>query len=301
MAIAMAFFLWFYVRQSSTYRQEIEVPLNVINLKEGYALTSNNRPTIRVLFDADGRTLLGIRFFYDVHFVWDMKMTQKKAAFVPASFPQNVILPDNANIRVVGVSTVDTVKLITEKMVPKTLKVVPDLSLGCGSGFIIVGGYQVTPDTITVRIPESLIDSFTTIKAPFFKKDNLTEDLDLTLRVEPEDHKPLQFDAFSAVIRIDVQPLGETVLENVPIRLIHVPDDVKVLVQPSTFSIRVRGGVDFLASLSRDSVVGVIDYEKESQYQFPQPRLIIQAPADLSWSQITPSRFSLVRLDDEIR
>lgn len=298
LSLFTAFFLWFYVRLSSTYQQVISVPLQVVNLKEEHAVVSGLPEKIPVLFEADGKTLLGLKYLYDVKYVIDA--AQKDNFSVIASrYIQNVKIPGTVEAIALSIPFKDTLQIVSEKLIRKQVPVVADIQVDCAPGFVMVGDFHIVPDSVYVRCPISMKDSVPFVTTAKAHLSNLSTDEELLLDLADVHQEAVKIKKAKIRVLVDIQPLGETVMENLPIKLINVPDDINAIVQPSTFSIKVRGGVDFLASLRRDSVYAVIDYAMEQRFANTQPRLTIIAPRDISWSQITPSRFNLVKLDAE--
>ncbi len=297
-SVCIAFFLWFYVRLSSTFQQTVDVPVQVVNLKEEHTVVSNLPEFVPVLFEADGRTLLGLKYFYDVKYVIDASH-REKFDVVPGRRLDFVRIPNNVEAIALSIPLKDTLQVHTEEFVKKFVPVVPDLQVTCAPGFVMVGNARTIPDSVSVRCPVSYQDSIQFVQTDRIELAGLSADEEITAEAADIPLPKVRVKKTKINVVLDIQPLGETVMENLPIKLINVPEDVNAIVQPSTFSVRVRGGVDYLATLSRDSIYAVIDYAEEQRFASVQPRLTIKAPRDVSWSQITPSRFNLVKLDAE--
>lgn len=297
-SLFIAFFLWFYVRLSTIYQQTVGIPVQVVNLMEEHAVVSELPESIPVLFEADGRTLLGLKYVYDVKFVID---ADRKENFnvILSKHTDYVKLPNNVEAAPIAIPSKDTLFISSEKFIKKQVPVVSDIQVTCAPGFVMVGGFRPVPDSVTIRCPASFQDSIFYVQTEKMKLHDLSSDEEVATELAEIHETKVRVKKTKINVFIDIQPLGETVMDNLPIRLINVPEDANVIVQPSTFSIKVRGGVDYLASLKRDSVYAVIDYSMEQRFANTQPRLTIKAPRDVSWSQITPSRFNLVRLDAE--
>jgi hypothetical protein len=297
-SLFIAFFLWFYVRLSTIYQQTVGIPVQVVNLIEDHAVVSELPESIPVLFEADGRTLLGLKYVYDVKFVID---ADRKENFnvILSKHTDYVKLPNNVEAAPIAIPSKDTLFILSEKFIKKQVPVVSDIHVTCAPGFVMVGGFRPVPDSVTIRCPASFQDSIFYVQTEKMKLHDLSSDDEVATELAEIHETKVKVKKTKINVFIDIQPLGETVMDNLPIRLINVPEDANVIVQPSTFSIKVRGGVDYLASLKRDSVFAVIDYAMEQRFANTQPRLTIKAPRDVSWSQITPSRFNLVRLDAE--
>jgi hypothetical protein len=297
-SVFIAFFLWFYVRLSSTFQVTVAVPIQVANLKEEHTVVSDIPESIHVLFEADGRTLLGLKYFYDVKYVIDAAQ-KENFDVIPGKRIDYIKLPNNVEAIALSIPVKDTLRIMTERYVKKIVPVIPNLQVSCAAGYVMVGNARTIPDSVSLRCPVSYKDSVEFVHTRKIELSNLSADEEVAVELAEVKLPKVRVKKSTIQVFMDIQPLGETVLENLPIRLINVPEDVNAIVQPSTFSIKIRGGVDYLASLSRDSVYAVIDYAMEQKFASTQPRLTVLAPRDVSWSQITPSRFNIVKLDAE--
>ncbi len=293
----LAAFLWLYVKLSARYQKVIAIPVHVVNVKEGFAVVSEMPDQVSVLFEADGKTLLGLEFFYDVKYVLDLATYKENSKFDVSENLPSIKLPPKVPAKVIAITSQDTFYIRTEKLIRKTVPIRADIDASCGAGYVMVGGFRLHPDTVTVTCPASFSDSVTFLSTDNLSFDDLEADKEIKVKLASAVNKNIQFRRTEVSVFMDVQPLGETELNNLPVRLINAPSNLNLIVQPSTFSIKIRGGVDFLATLSRDSIQGIIDYSLEQSLHHPQPRLTIVTPRDISWSQITPNRFNLVKLD----
>jgi YbbR domain-containing protein len=298
----VACFLWLYVKLGSRYQEVIPIPLHVINVKDGYGIASEIPDRVSVMFEADGMTLLGLRYFYDVKYVLDLTAYKENTKFILSEHLPSVKLPPKVAAQILSVASQDTFRIRTEKLITKIVPIRVNVDVSCAAGYVLVGGFRVRPDAISVTCPESYADSVAFVPTEHGELSDLDMDREIKIKLAPSANKNVQFRQTEITVALDIQRLGEIELDNLPVRLINVPSDLNLIVQPSTFSIKVRGGVDFLAKLSRDSVQGFIDYRSEERLNHPQPRLTIMVPHDISWSQITPNRFNLVKLDaDDFR
>lgn len=299
-AVFVALFLWLYVKSSSRFQQTIQVPVELINVKEGFGVVSDVPQAVPVLFEADGRTLLALKYIYDIRFKLDLAQVKDDQVIVFGESLKSVSIPDNVPARVVAVSSSDTVIIRYEKMVEKRVPIYPNVTVSCRPGYVMVGPVHVAPESLTVSCPRSVADSVTSLGTAAILVEDLAKDKVMSIPLGVIPTSRLSFVPTDIEVRIDIQPLGEMVVDNLPVRLINVPDGVNAVVQPSTFSIRLRGGIDFLSTLSRDSILAVIDFSEEERLNRVIPQVDILAPSDVKWSQITPARFNIVRLNDTL-
>jgi hypothetical protein len=297
-SVVVAFILWFYVKSSDRFQHIIPVPLQLTNVREGFVVVSDLPEKVPVLFESDGRTLIGLRYFLDVRYVLDASVIKEGQEIVLSEHAGAVRLPSNTQAVVVSVPSKDTIALRYERLLRRRIPIRPLVRVACEAGYVMVGDFRLHPDSLDVELPESYADSVPFVPTAEEHIEGLNKDQTLSLSLGLKPSRRIRFREVEVEVFVDIQPLGETVMENLSIQLVHVPPNVSVAVQPSTFSLRLRGGIDFLASLSRDSVRGVIDYDLEQRLNRAQPVLQILVPRDVTWTQLSPNRFNLIHLDD---
>lgn len=297
-SVFVAFFLWFYVKSSSRFQQTIFIPLQVVNVKEGFGVVSVLPSEVPVVFEGDGRTLLGLRYIYDIRFQLDMAQVKEEQAIILGESLESVMLPANVPARVIAVTSHDTILVRYERLVEKKIPIRPELEISCAPGYVMVGSFKVRPDSLLVSCPAGLADSLWSLPTEKLVLEELSKDKSVSVALGVKPSSRLHFVETDVVVDVDIQPLGEMVMDNLPVRLVNVPEGMRVVVQPSTYSIRIRGGIDFLSTLSRDSIQVIIDYEAEQRLNRIVPKVDVRAPSDIQWSQITPSRFNLVLVDE---
>lgn len=297
-SVFVAFFLWFYVKSSSRFQQTISIPLQVVNVKEGFGVVSALPSEVPVIFEGDGRTLLGLKYVYDIRFQLDMAQIKEDQPIVLGERLESVILPANVPARVMAVTSHDTIRVRYERLVEKKIPIRPQIEVSCAPGYVAVGSFRVRPDSLLVSCPVSFADSISGLPTEKLVLDELSQDRSVTVALGVKPSSRVRFVETEVAIDVDIQPLGEMVMDNLPVRLVNVPEGMRVVVQPSTYSIRIRGGIDFLSTLSRDSIQVIIDYEAEQKLNRIVPMVDVRAPSDIRWSQITPSRFNLVLVDE---
>jgi len=297
LAVVIAFFLWFYVKSASIFRMRVNVPVMVTNLPAGFVVVSDLPKTIPVEFEADGKTLIGLQYLWDVRYVLDLSTYKDGSPIVLSDFPKNVRWPEKTPARISAFPATDTLRIYSEEQMSRRIPIHVDVEVHCKPGFVMVGGIHPNPDSITVTGPKSLVES-----VPYFKTEprileNVSEDKFVSLKIVRPDTKRLTYEDRLIEVSMDVQPLAERLMDNVPLRLINVPDQVQAVVQPSTFSVKIRGGVDLLATVTRDNIRGIVDYAEEQRLKRVEAPVTITVPNDVQWSQLIPSRFKIVVLN----
>lgn len=297
LSLVIAFVLWYYIKLGNVTRQEVSLPLRITGLPKTMMIVSEIPGFVRVLVESDGRTVMALNYFSDAYYQLDVSEYKDFSRLVIAAQTQHIRFPVKLHPNIINIVGPDTIVLLTEMKIKRRVPVRPSVDVKTEPGYILVGGARVSPDSITVTCPASLKDSVQYVLTESVSVNKLIRDETLVTAVLPPRNKLISYPDKEISVSLNVQPLGEISMNNLPVRLINVPPNRNIVVQPSTFSIRIRGGVHFLADLPRDSVYGYIDYQLEQKLG-TDPIVTIHAPSDVTWTQITPNRFKLVELDD---
>ena len=92
---------------------------------------------------------------------------------------------------------------------------------------------------------------------------------------------------------MDIQEISERIIVDTPVRVINIPDNIRVFPSPQTVSLTVVGGVQRIAKLNPEEVQIVINFNNwNRQIQFYEPQVNI--PSDvLEWRDISPRSLEL--------
>jgi hypothetical protein len=92
---------------------------------------------------------------------------------------------------------------------------------------------------------------------------------------------------------LDIQEISERIIVDIPVRVVNIPDKIRVFPSPQTVSLTVVGGVQRIAKLNPEEVQIVINFNNwNRQIQFYEPQVNI--PSDvLEWRDISPRSLEL--------
>ncbi len=298
LSVAIAFVIWYYIKLGNITRQEIDLPLRITGMPKHMMIVTDVPDHVRVLMESDGRTMMALEHFSEAFYQLDVSEYKDFNRLVIATQVQHIRIPVKFSPKIIGIISPDTVSVVAETKIRKRVPVRPDVDVRPEAGFVLVGGIHLSPDSVMVTCPASLKDSIRYVMTKSQTVSGISRDETLTVGLVPSQNKLISYPDKEITVSLNVQPLGEISINNIPVRVINAPPNHNLIVQPSTFSVRIRGGVQFLASLARDSIFGYVDYQMEQKLGRSDPAVIIQAPKDVTWTQITPNRFKLIELDE---
>ncbi len=273
-ALGLAIILWVVSISDISYTADVEFPLEIRNLREGKAL-SEETPRMAVLrFRSSARTLIKLHVllpFYPPKLVLDLERVQRRHVFYLDEYlgdnPQRIDIPIAGiknTLTFVEVIQPDSVLIVLGDYVEKRVPVRPQVTIQPASGYTQVGKIIVTPSQVLVKGVDEEVRRVEVILSMRQSYPNVTEPLDLLVGVQhPNPGKVLDVEPVNVNIKVDVQMISERRLDEVPVRIINVPSNLAVYVSPSTVSLTLAGGVDYLANLDSTAVEVFVDYQAQ--------------------------------------
>lgn len=270
-ALGLAVVLWFFSISNSQFEADVTLPIEIRNMRAGKALGEEAPRTATVRFRSTGRSLAKLYIlkpFSDMKLVLDLERVQRRHVFHLDEYlrdnPQRISIPVvgmRENLQFVEVVQPDSVLIVlgdyTEKLVP----VRPQVTIGIAPGHIQVGPLEITPDKVMVRGVVEAVRDVEDVRTMRQSYPESTTPLEFTVGLQhPDPGKVLDVAPINVTIRANIQILGERRLEDVPVRVINLPDNLNVFVSPSTVDLTVIGGVEFLARPDSELVRITVDY-----------------------------------------
>jgi hypothetical protein len=107
--------------------------------------------------------------------------------------------------------------------------------------------------------------------------------------------KLVDFDPKKVQGFIDVQPISETIVTGIPVKLINKPNDINVFVNPATVSLTIVGGLNQIASIISTDIEVFIDFEKSwtPEKQFYSPKVKIP-DSIMEWKDLSPNNLEIL-------
>lgn len=298
LSFLIGFMLWFYIKLGNTTRQEIDIPVRIAGLPKNQMIVNDYPVFVRVQAEADGRSMIAIRFFADMYYEVEVSDYKNPTRLIFYPDKEHIRIPVKWSVKILDILSPDSILLTFEEKIRKKVAVRPEVTVKPASGYILVGGIRAEPDSVTITCPKSYKDSITHVPTEKLEVKNIQKEEMYTVNLRPSASRLITYPEKVITVYLNVQPLGEIAMNNIPVRLVNVPENRNLIVQPSTFSVRIRGGVRYLSTLSRDSVWGVIDYALEQKLNRSEPVLTLRLPSDVTATQITPFRFKIQDLDE---
>ena len=299
-AFFFAVVLWLFVISEQRYNYVVEMPIEVRNIREGKTLGGEVTPTADVRFSATGRAFLKtllLKSLSDFKLVLDLERVSTEYDFYLNDYfdkySQKVVVPPGFELEFVEVVRPDSIHISLDDYMVKPVTVVSRVTVEPAAGYIMVGNSNISPGNIELKGPREIIISVETVETfeRTFRavqasvRSSIPLQLDFPRVVEASDT--------FAVFRANVQSIGERIMSEVPVNILNIPENIRAFPNPSTVSLTVTGGVQFIASLEPTDIYVSLDYNEFQEGELSQePR--VQVPADvLEWRDLSPKAIEL--------
>ena len=242
--------------------------------------------TIDVLLEARGWQLLFLEAGKQV--VYEIPGARLRSGVIQTNqgLAENMKLPDGVRaIRAYPETLVVRVDRYIRKKVPVHFT---DLSVSFREGFGLMKNIEITPDSVFLEGAQSVlrdIDAWP-LEARSYEELAVPVVEDVPLR---DSLKGLvSTNVRNVSLYIPTDQMADMVFEDIPIRIRKVPDDREVLLGHPNLAISVRGGVNYLATLSAEEFSAEVEFTDIVADTSGSIIPTIQLPAGLQLLKIEP-------------
>ena len=300
-SFVIAFIFWFFIKSEDTYSVTTSIPLVARNLQEQKTYKEEVPESIIVTLKGSGRAFIWLRFFdnfyEDYKAVIDLSSIADEYNFELDQYyknnPEKIVLPTSLDLEFVEVISPRNIKINLDQYLVKKVPIMSEIMVTTSAGYIQVGEV-FSPDSISIGGPQEIVDTIDFVKT---QKDTL---VDLVSSVESEfiiinPNRVVDFDPKKVKGFINIQPISETIVTGIPVKLINKPNDINVFVNPATVSLTIVGGLDQIAKIGSSDIEVLINFEKSwsPDKQFYSPEVKIP-DSILEWKDLSPNNLEIL-------
>ena len=279
-SFVLAFVFWFFIKSEETYTVNLDIPLVARNLQEQKTYREEVPESVFITLKGTGRSFIWLRVFQnfykdDFKAVIDLSSITDEYNFELDSYykenPEKIVLPSSLDLKFVEVLNPRNVQIKLQRYLVKKVPVKSQILASAEAGYIALEG-QFAPDSISIGGPEEEVNAIEFVQT---EKDTL---LNLISSVENEwvvlaPSKLVNYDPKKVSGFINVQPISEKIVKDIPVKLTNMPDDIKVFISPSSVSMTIVGGLEQITNEEKikediDVIIDFDDWSSEKQFYF---------------------------------
>jgi YbbR domain-containing protein len=290
--LLLAFLLWFMVKMNKHYEYNINIPVTFENLDQDKIFKYSYQDEVNVEFLGKGIDLLRLKF-YHVYYRIDLSGAPRYLEFDLSEHPEYVNFPRELDVSVKSILRPRILVIELDRKMQQKLPVEVDYSLIEPPGMILVN-VTAEPESVLVTGPAQM---FNKVRAISTEKKEFKEPLrpftqEFTIHKSDEyfgEYEPRKVD-----VTFDIQRLAEKEVLDVPVTIIHKPDNLEVIPLPSMANIYLKGGEKILADLDLKDFQIVIDFRKVWSPGVQRVKADLVTNASVLYMETRPPFFELI-------
>jgi YbbR domain-containing protein len=291
--LLFAIVIWFMVVTENDYDQVIDVSVALVNTPPGKVILNEVPRNAKVRIKGSGKSLIalgvsrGARLELDLSGIEDKKMFQLSPNYVNLARPAGAVTVEE-------ILTTDTITVTLDDFQTKRVAVQTRESLKAADGYTRVGEIGMTPDSVSISGPKSLVEKIETVYTEPLEASDLRFDFEETVNLASLPFEGVLVDRNQANVFLSIQMLVERNMTGIPVQVRNAPGNIKINVVPSTLSLVLEGGGELLTQLERDDIAAYIDYNRVRFSPGKEIPAAIDGPLGVSYRDVRPKTFKLV-------
>ena len=298
-AFSLAILLWIFVVSENEYTMLLDFPIEARNLNVQKAHKEEVPSFATVLIRGTGRDLLKsflLKKIAGFKLVLDLEGISQEYEFVLneyfEKYPQKVVLPLNYNVSFVEVIYPNRIKISLDEYILKKVPVISNLHINPAPGYIQIGQIYILPNEIEIAGPEKELALINHVETILDTINGLTALYENKIKINSFG-RLIEYSHNHVEIKIDIQSISERIIADIPVKVINIPEKIRVFPSPQTISLTVIGGLKRIASLNPEEIDIIINFNNwNPQKQFYEPNVIL--PRDiLEWKDLSPKNLEI--------
>ena len=302
-AFGLAIFLWLFVVSNNNYSTIINIPIEVRNLNERKKAYKKEIPQIaKVRFKGKGRSIIKSLilkdFVKDFKLVIDLDRISEEYNFFLNDYynryPQKVSIPSTFELQYVEVIYPDSIHISLDEYMVKNVPVKSNIVINPSPGYIKIGKPILDSSLVTIAGAKNAVQSIEYIYTANDTFNNIDMPINAQVSLETINNTLIEYSFLNLSYFQDIQPISERIISGVPVTIKNNLKGLVVRKNPSTVSLTIVGGLDYISEIQPTDISVTIDftYQWSPKMQFYEPRVVVPDEI-LSWKDLTPRNIEL--------
>ena len=302
-AFGLAIFLWLFVVSNNNYSTIINIPIEVRNLNERKKAYKKEIPQIaKVRFKGKGRSIIKSLilkdFVKDFKLVIDLDRISEEYNFFLNDYynryPQKVSIPSTFELQYVEVIYPDSIHISLDEYMVKNVPVKSNIVINPSPGYIKIGKPILDSGLVTIAGAKNAVQSIEYIYTTNDTFNNIDMPINAQVSLETINNTLIEYSFLKLSYFQDIQPISERIISGVPVTIKNNLKGLVVRKNPSTVSLTIVGGLDYISEIQPTDISVTIDftYQWSPKMQFYEPRVVVPDEI-LSWKDLTPRNIEL--------
>ena len=241
-AFGLALLLWVFVVSENEYSIVMDLPIEARNLNVQKAHREEVPQFANVRLKGTGRDLFKaflLKKYAGFKLVLDLEGISKEYEFVLneyfEKYPQKGVLPSKYNVSFVEVVYPNRIQISLDEYQVKTVPVLSNLIVRPAPGYIQVGKIVFSPRKIEIAGPKEELALINHVETIFDTLVGTTTSIKGHLDIATLG-RLIEYSENEVEINLDIQEISERIIVDIPVRVVNIPDNIRVFPSPQTVS-----------------------------------------------------------------
>ena len=257
----LAVLLWAAVTTDKIYTIRITVPLQITQVAPGYVLKEMPPKYAILKVRGKGRALITL-YFYKPKIKLELPQIKKSTTLRLMDYANQIYVGQDLGVHLEDIIQPREIRLEVDryKEMPKPVKIRHQIKPTPG---YVLSRIEVKPESVMVGGPRSIVKTIRFIQSEPVARDNVRYPFNVQLRLVSPKPGIVHLKPNRVNVRFVIEQIVERTVYNIPIQIIGLPPNLTAKAEPPVVSVRIKGSEHKVASISREQITAVFDYQKE--------------------------------------
>jgi YbbR domain-containing protein len=289
-ALFLALLLWLNVTFRTSYEYTLAVPLKLVNIPKDLVPLQLLPSHVAVKAEANGRDLFLLKFDPFVMVIDGGSFREGINTVVMRTSALEI--PKDIHLKNVWIEDPKSLDIGFDRLAVKKVKVRNNVAVVPHDGWVVVGAPMVNPPEIEVTGPASLLNESHILGTDSLVLRNVSQNVSTEVKLVKY-KTGVSCAVHTVMVTVAVQRLVERELTGVPVGIMNVPNNIKVVLDQPVIALTVAGGDSLVSALRKEDLQVSVDYRKIEKNPHVGFAALISLPENMRLVKAEPQKFKL--------
>lgn len=257
--------IWIFVQFSKQYTEEIEFPLDYVNIPKDKIIMDGNPKTLELRIRENGfriayKRLITPKLQIDLsqareesgRFIYDLEQQRSAILNQLNTDFENVYFPKN------------TIRINYDQREVKKIPIVPDFELNFAVGYSALEEINIQPDSVTVSGPKTILDTLESVSTNHREINNISSDIKGEVGLDNSKLGGVRFYEDEVTYSLRTEKFTEGQVE-IPIEVVNLPENTNIAIFPKDVMVYFQVSLDDFNKVKPSQFKVVVDYQKAGE------------------------------------
>jgi YbbR domain-containing protein len=282
--------LWTSVAMSLEYITTIKVPVSLIDLPKNYTKGTITHDEIYVRIKSKGWELAKLSMGAKEEFLVSAhRRIGKHRIDLLDEMKNNDWI--SSSLQIVEIAPM-IIEFEVDKVITKEVYIKPNLTVDFKENFGIASVLKISPQKVEISGPASVVNNIDSIYSEPVTLKDISEPVNTELEIVHI--SGIELSETKCNIEFDVQKIVDKSFDEIIVEIRNVPPSKEMILFPGKISVVLKGGINHLGKLPKDSVKAYIDFWSVLRNDEVGIEPIITIPNNTSLVEVKPKRLEYI-------